>query len=136
MENTKEPQDEKEMQEWLIKETAPALKDYRRKLISISVIITVVISAAMVKYWLNPAMGPKLSLSLGSQLLSLYGGLLIAIGAFQKVSKIASMSMTFIGANPRLFTELSKARYAAIAGVYFIVAGFAMQAAITLLIKP
>ncbi len=122
-------------EEWQLKETAPVRRRFRIILISGSSFIIFVLLAFMAWFWVNPNMGPKISLSVGSQLFLLYGALVIAIGAFQKVSKIALMSTTFWGVNRNLFAELMKSKDAAIVGIYFIMAGFFIQAVVTLLFR-
>ncbi|HEX73825.1 MAG TPA: hypothetical protein G4N93_01565 [Dehalococcoidia bacterium] len=42
------------------------------------------------------------------------------------------MSMTRLCGNPKLFAELMKSRLSAIVGVYFILGGFSIQAAVML----
>ena len=54
------------------------------------------------------------------------------MGAFSSPSTLGLMSMTRLDSNPKLFAELMKSRLSAIVGVYFIVGGFSIQAAVML----
>ena len=83
-------------------------------------------------YWIRPDATYSTALLIGGQLYALVGSLLLIIGALSSPSTLGLMCMTRAGGNSQLFAELMKSRFSAIVGVCFVVGGFSIQAAVTL----
>lgn len=120
---------EKKTYDWLISKTQPEISKYQRGVVVISAIVFLAIVVGVINYWINPTVSHSTSLLIGGQLCTLYGGLLLAMGAFSSPSTLALLSMTRWNGNPSLFASLVKVRFAAMVGVCFVVGGFAIQGA-------
>jgi hypothetical protein len=120
---------EKKTYKWLVNEAQPSISKYQRKIAIISVVMFLIIVAAIWSWWVSPTVTISESLLLGGQLYSLYGGLLLAVGAFSSPSTLALLSMTRWNGNSSLFASLMNTRVAARVGVCFVVGGFAVQGA-------
>ena len=120
---------ERETYARFVDETRPALKKYRSLVIVISVIISLLVIGLMAWYWSRLAIAHSTTILIGGQLYAFYGALLLALRAFSNPATLAKMSTTMWDGNPKLFLELMKSRFSAIVGIYFVVGGFAIQAA-------
>ncbi len=113
----------------LVDKTKPQLRRYKCVVSILSGVVFLIILGVTIQYWIMPTVAYSTSILIGGLLCSLYGALLLALRAFSSPSTLGLMCVTFPGGNPRLFVELMKARFSAIVGVYFVVAGFSLQAA-------
>lgn len=127
--------EEKKIYKMLVNKTQPELSKYQWMVVIISALIFILIVTAIRSWWVSPTVTPSTSLLLGGQLYALYGGLLLAVGAFSSPSTLALLSMTYTSGNPRLFASLMKARFAARVGVWFVVGGFLIQGATMLVFE-
>jgi vacuolar-type H+-ATPase subunit I/STV1 len=116
----------------LVDKTKPELKRYKCTVSILSGVVFLVILGVIIQYWMTPNVAHSTSISIGGLLCSLYGALLLAIGALSSSPTLGLMCITFAGGNPKLFVGLMKSRFSALVGVYFIVGGFAIQAAVML----
>ena len=123
---------ERETYTRFVKETKPALKRHQYKVVIASIVVFLVVLGVIVWYWVRPTVSISTSLSVGGQLYAFWGALLLVLGALSSPSTLGLMSMTRWDGNSKLFAELMKSRFTAIVGVYFIVIGFSIQAAVTL----
>ena len=125
---------------WLVNKTKPELKRHRRKVIIVSIVVSLVVLGIIIWYWNRPTVAYSTSLLIGGGLYALWGALLLALGAFSNPLTLGLMSMTraedmaFDG-NSKLFTELMKSRFSAIVGVCFVVGGFSIQSICMLLLE-
>ena len=123
---------ERETYTRFINETKPEINRYQRKVIIASIVVSLAVLGAIIWYWITPTVTYSASLLIGGQLYAWYGALLLALRAFSSPSTLGLMSMARWDGNSKLFAELMKSRFTAIVGVYFIVIGFSIQAAVTL----
>ena len=121
--------EERKTYNWLLNETKPELKRYRCKVIIYSIVVFLVVLGGIIWHWNSPTIACSTSLLIGGLLYAFWGALLLVWGAFSSPSTLGLMSMTRLGGNPMLFAELMKSRFSALVGIYFIVGGFAIQAA-------
>jgi hypothetical protein len=124
--------EERKTYNWLVNETKPELKRYRCMVICGSVVVFLVVLGVIIGYWIDHTVTYVNALLVGGQLYALYGALLLALRAFSSPSTLGLMTMTRYNGNPKLFVELMKARFSAVVGVYFVVGGFFIQAAVRL----
>ena len=117
---------------WLLNETKPEINRYRRKVIIGSTVVFLTVLGVIIWYWVRPTVAYSTSLLIGGLLYAWYGALLLALRALSSPSTLGLMSMTRFDGNSKLFAELMKSRFSAIVGVYFIVGGFSIQAAVML----
>ena len=123
---------ERETYTRFVKETKPVLKRYQCKVIIASIVVFLVVLGIIIWYCNRPTVAYSTSLLIGGGLYALWGALLLALGAFSSPTTLGLMSMTRFNGNSKLFAELMKSRFSAIVGVSFIVGGFSIQAAVTL----
>ena len=113
---------------WLVNETKPELKRHQCEVIIASTVVFLVVLGVMIWYGIRPTVAYSTSLLIGGQLYSLYGALLLALGAVSSPSTLGLISMARWDGNPKLFAELMKSRFSALVGISFIMCGFTIQA--------
>jgi hypothetical protein len=123
---------ERKTYDWLVNKAKPELKRYKYTVSILSGVVFLVILGVARQYWIMPTVAYSTSVSIGGLLCSLYGALLLAVGALSSLPTLGLMSMTRFNGNPKLFAELAKARFSALVGVCFIVGGFFVQALVML----
>lgn len=128
-----QPIDEKQIVESVIKQNESLVRKTNLRVIGVSIFMLLIISIYVYDNW--STLGAKTSLSFGSLLLTFGGTLFFGIAAFLSISSLAKMSLTYKNANPRLFTELCKTKYTALAGICFVIIGLLLQAGIMVLWK-
>ena len=73
---------------WFIDETKPERKKHLCRVIIASIIVFLIVLGMIIWYWTRSDVPHITSLSLGGQLYSLWGALLLALGAISKPSKL------------------------------------------------
>lgn len=133
MEHTQMTDEEKTTYDRWVSETKPEIDRYRRRLVIMSVVISIGLGGLIMSYWLGRGVTYTTSVTIGGYFYALYGALLLALQAFSRPHTLALMSMTRVNGNPRLFAQLMKSRLSAQVGICFIAAGFCFQGVATLL---
>ena len=133
MKNDQMSEEVRKIYDGLLNKTRPEINRYQRKVVTGSIVVFLVVLGAVIWYWISPTVAYSTSLLIGGQLYALYGALLLAVGALSSPSTLGLMCITFPGGNSKLFAALMRSRFTARVGVYFIVGGFSIQAAVTLL---
>jgi len=131
--NSGQSSEEERVYESLMKAAKPRLTKYKWGVIIISIGIFILISYLVYGYWVRPSISHFTSAVIGAQFYSLYGALLLSLGAIAKPYTLALMSMTRVGYNTDLFTELMKSRFIARIGIGFVVFGFLVNGIVMVL---
>lgn len=118
---------EKETYARFVNESKRELKRFRVVVSILSSLVFITISYGIIQWWMSQNVAVDTSLVIGGALFSLYGALLLSLGAVSKPETVALMSMTRYDGNPKLFAQLMKARLSAQVGVYYIVGGVFIQ---------
>lgn len=131
--NNEQDSQKQEYYDSLIKETKPRLNKYKQVVVIVSIAVFMIIAYLVYSYWMRPSVAHFTSIVIGAQFYSLYGALLLSLGAIAKPYTLALMSMTITGCNADLFTALMKSRFTARIGISFVVFGFLVSGIVMLL---
>ena len=119
--------EEREIYTSLLNITKSEISRYRCKVVIGSIVVFGAVLGGILWNWISATVAHITGLLIGGQFFTLYGALLLALGAVLRPSTLGLMSMTICGGNPKLFAALMKSRLSAIVGVYFIVGGVLIQ---------